>query len=165
VRPHLVATVCAALAAAAIPGCGSRTGLDDPIGLGPGAAVVPGASSGGAGDAAAKIGGDASPASSGGSTSSGGSSSSGGSEGPPGQSEGGDLFTSNPVEPEGGPPGSTPPGTGPGGVPCSPSNCHGCCASDGTCQSGQVTSSCGNSGQACQECEAERSCNEFGLCV
>ena len=155
--------MCAVLAAAAIPACG-RTGLDDPSGLGPGSLGAPAADAESAGD-------DALPSSSsGGENSSGaGESSSGGSREPAGGNDAGNVFSPAPADSGArGPmqeidgPGSV---QGPGTRTCDPGNCGGCCAYDGTCQSGQATSACGHGGQPCMECEAERSCNDWGICL
>jgi hypothetical protein len=154
--------VCAALAVAVVPGCG-RTGLDDPIGLGPGNL---GGSADDAGD-------DALPSSSGGGgNSSGGESSSGGGVATPGSgpvpttpSDAGDPFGLHVLDAGAAGPAPAIDAQGPGKPVCGPGDCAGCCADDGTCESGQATSSCGHDGQPCRECEAERSCNERGVCL
>lgn len=154
-----IVLVCAALAVAVVPACG-RTGLDDPGGLGPGSLGSPS-------DDDASVGGD-SPASSsrgGDDSSGGGSSASGGSAVPTSGSEAGDLFSHDETDTGAGGPTHATDGQGPGKPACAPGNCGGCCAADGTCESGQATSSCGHDGQPCMECEAERSCNDRGICL
>jgi hypothetical protein len=159
-----IVPVCAALAAAAVPGC-SRTGLDDGIAFRPGGPGVPS-------EDAASSGADAFPSSSsgGGESSSGAggrpSSESDGADGrPSSESDGADLFS--PHEPDADSAGQPRAidGQGPGAAPCGAGSCAGCCAGDGTCRSGFETSACGNGGQPCMECEAERSCNDRGTCL
>jgi hypothetical protein len=150
-----IVPVCAALAAAVVPGC-SRTGLDDGIAFRPGSPGVP------SGDAASS-GDDAFPSSSGG-----GGSASGDDGRPSSESDGADLFS--PREPDADSAGPRAidgqgPGRAPGTAPCGAGDCTGCCAGDGTCRSGFETSACGNGGQPCMECEAERSCNDRGTCL
>jgi hypothetical protein len=148
-----IVPVSAALAAAVVPGC-SRTGLDDGIAFRPGSPGVPS-------EDAAISGDDAFPSSSSG----GGESSSGDDGRPSSESDGADLF--NPHEPDADSAGQPRAidGQGPGTAPCGAGNCAGCCAGDGTCRSGFETSACGNGGQPCMECEAERSCNDRGTCL
>jgi len=147
-----IVPVCAVLAVAVVPGC-SRTGLDDGIALGPGSPGVPSEDAASSGD-------DALPSSSGG-----GGSSSGDRGRPSSGSDGADLFS--PDESDAGDAGATREidGQGAGTATCGAGNCAGCCAGDGTCRSGFATSACGNGGQPCMECEAERSCNERGICL
>jgi hypothetical protein len=155
--------VCALLAVVVVPGCG-RTGLDDAVALRPG---DPGAQSSDAAGAAQPRG----TASSSGSSSSGGAASSSGSSGgagsssggPSSESDGGDLF--RPDEPVADDAAPAREADGASAPACGPAHCAGCCSDDGACRSGQVTSACGNGGQPCMECEAERSCNERGVCL
>lgn len=41
---------------------------------------------------------------------------------------------------------------------CGPTNCNGCCSSDGLCQSGDTTAACGASGAACTACASTQIC-------
>lgn len=44
-------------------------------------------------------------------------------------------------------------------APCSPSNCDGCCASDGVCVPGTSRFECGLDGAECTRCESNQSCS------
>src|SRR3990167_1978904 len=46
---------------------------------------------------------------------------------------------------------------------CGPSNCTGCCHSDGSCQPGNLNVACGNSGNLCDVCSFSDRC-ELGAC-
>jgi len=150
-----IAPVCAVLAVAAVPACG-RTGLDDPLGLGPGSLGEPSAE-------AASPAAEAHPSSSGGSPGGGESSSDG--QGSSSGSDGGNVFRSDEAGAEDSGHASEADGPGPGTVACGAANCDGCCGTDGTCESGQATSACGHGGQLCVECQPELSCNERGTCL
>jgi hypothetical protein len=53
---------------------------------------------------------------------------------------------------------------GPPLAKCGESNCHGCCDSDGYCQSGVADGQCGQGGEACESCAAtSRVCSQ-GQC-
>jgi len=151
-RPALAALF---VAGALADGC-SRTGLDDDVLLGPQMTGAPNP------DAAVSAQDDAAPPATSSSGGGEGSSSSGGSESSSSGSDGGEFFTSTlpdaaDLEPDGSG------GDGQGSA-CSPANCLGCCNASGFCGSGLATSACGNHGQRCMVCEAERSCNSVGSC-
>jgi hypothetical protein len=154
-----IVLVCAALAVAVVPAC-SRTGLDDPGGLGPGNLGLPSDDDASAGDdspGSSSSGGDRS--------SGGGSSASGGSAVATSGVDAGDLFSHDETGTGATGPTQATDAQAPGKPACGPGNCGGCCAENGTCESGQATSSCGHDGQPCMECEAERSCNDRGTCL
>ena len=44
--------------------------------------------------------------------------------------------------------------------PCGPTNCQGCCRSDGTCNTVTSVAACGAEGSACTACGAADSCNK-----
>ncbi|HEX3772039.1 MAG TPA: hypothetical protein VHV30_14285 [Polyangiaceae bacterium] len=50
-----------------------------------------------------------------------------------------------------------------GAQPCGPTNCIGCCDSNGVCQGGGTTTACGNNGQTCSNCGAG-TCGP-GVCI
>ena len=138
-----VAVRAALAVSVAAPGC-SRTGLDDAVASGP--AMNGGPSPGSPGDDATASNGDDAAA----------SSSSGGSGG-------GNLFTSD-MDGQS-PPSDGSPGDGQGGPAGCAATCSGCCTVSGVCHPGLSTAECGNGGEACHECEPERSCNFQGICA
>lgn len=51
----------------------------------------------------------------------------------------------------------------PAGLTCDSSNCAGCCAADGTCETGNQDTTCGTGGRLCRGCSAGDSC-QAGAC-
>lgn len=54
---------------------------------------------------------------------------------------------------------------GPDALPkCGPTNCTGCCQSDGSCAGGQTLDACGMNGEACEQCPKDPNsyCNKPG---
>src|SRR5205823_5259580 len=47
---------------------------------------------------------------------------------------------------------------------CGPSNCTGCCDSNGLCQNGAAPQACGELGGACSACAGNQLC-QFGFCT
>lgn len=52
-------------------------------------------------------------------------------------------------------------GNNPPPLECGASNCSGCCAPDGTCQTGDTDDACGSAGKACSTCISGNTCQNF----
>lgn len=50
-------------------------------------------------------------------------------------------------------------------IPCTVSNCGGCCDANGACMAGDTVSACGRVAAQCAVCTANQVCSSAGLCV